>query len=100
MVHKTPRGRLNKTLPCTRNKSVTCLLSTICVDNEPIKRHLINDCSNLKKNRYVASDIGIYLPLEPTKLCAKFKGVYRLNKTHALQTTSLHVQKMGVNRYL
>lgn len=44
----------------------------------------------LKKNRYIASDIGIYLPLDPPKICANVKGVYRHNTAHAVRTTSLY----------
>lgn len=104
VVHKIPRGRLNKTLPCTRNKSVTWLLSTICVDNEPIKRHLINDCSNLKKKNTLSLPTLVFIYLSNQQKCAKFKGVYTHNKTNVLQCKPLHytyhfVRKIGVNRW-
>lgn len=100
-THKTPRGRLNKSLPCKRNKSVTRLLSTICVDNEPIKRHLINDGSNLKKTATsLPTLVFIYLMTQQNFALTLKVCTYILPPCEPLHYTHYFAQKMGVSNYI
>lgn len=70
-MHNTTRpGRVHETLPCTSNKSVTSHISEISIDKEPIKRHLINDCSNKKADSTFPTSVFIFF-LNSTRIGAK-----------------------------
>lgn len=67
-VHKYLNTRkTSESHPCTSNKSVTRWVSEIFIDNEPIKRLLINDCSNFKKTETTLPTFSIYILLDPSK---------------------------------